>query len=543
MRDRRERLPNANSPQLLVRLLEMVGRGVRSTRGLQEALGVEGRTVNYYTQAAQWLGLMDEPDLLSPLGLELLFGASGRWVVYTRAVWSTPLAGGLLALTGGELPSADQIARAAAEVDPELAVATLQRRASAVRSLIAPVADHERPRERGEDERQLALPMAVRSTPDDPVVLPSRPGEYDPDVYRYLLGELLDNGELTLGQMRSLLDRAGAGSAPIGGYVDLALGRGDARRRERRLVVTAEAVARRGVVTTTTSVILSDPGYRSYLAEARLAQGDRHAEIRRDRVAPRYLSWDLRLFGHALRPERVEHDLERVLLDRTLESFPVGGPARSELFGLPEPFLDCWEQPGLVICLPPSLAQLQGGLAAVNRMLRAATHGPDVALPDLARRAELVHGGLMHPGEPQPRSVPDARSLRLRTIMHAPYPCLVTALLLLHRVRSDRVEVVLRHNAWEVRFAGRRLGDPLQVLDRFAVSQGWIPCRRASGGLPFRTLVPILESLEIAIGVGRHVVLAERLFHQLRSSPEEQELHARLVPLIEALEGFLEHDA
>ena len=31
--------------------------------------------------------------------------------------------------------------------------------------------------------------------------------EYDPDLYRYLLVALLDHGELTLGQVRALLDR------------------------------------------------------------------------------------------------------------------------------------------------------------------------------------------------------------------------------------------------------------------------------------------------------------------------------------------------
>ncbi len=539
MRDRRDRIPNANSPQLLLRLLEMVGRGVRSTRGLQEALGVESRTVNYYTQAGQWLGLMDEPDLLSPLGLELLYGSADRGDVYARAVWSNPIAGSLLGLSGGELPSSKQIASAAASREPDLAPSTLLRRASAVRSLIAPAAG-KRPRGPKEQARQLALPMAVRTTPEEPVALPSRLGEYDPDLYRYLLGALLDHGELSLGHLRAMLDRAGAGSAPIGGYVDLAIRRGDARRHERALVVSTEAVARRDVVTTTASVILSDPGYRDYLADARQAGTDRHAEIRKDRVASRYRPWDERLFGGPLSPETVDRDLERVLLDRTLESFPRASSPGEELFAVADPFLDVWEQPGLLISLPPMLALLQGGLASVNRMLRQAHRQPDVGLPDLSHRTSIAHGGIVHPGEPPLRSVPDSRSLRMRTVMHSPYVALVTALMLLHRVCSERVEIVLRHQEWEVRYEGKRLGSPLLVLDRFAWSRGWVPCRRPVGGLPFRTLVRVLEGLEIAIVVGRHAVLAERFFYQLRSAPEEMELHARLVPLIEALEAFLE---
>jgi hypothetical protein len=65
-------LPGANSPQTLTRLLEAAARGVRSTRALQEALGVQAQTVRAYVHAGVWLGLADAPDPfeLAPLGLE-----------------------------------------------------------------------------------------------------------------------------------------------------------------------------------------------------------------------------------------------------------------------------------------------------------------------------------------------------------------------------------------------------------------------------------------------------------------------------------------
>src|SRR5690606_1664855 len=175
-------LPNANSPQLLTRLLELVARGVRSTRGLQEALAVEPRTVQYYTRAAEWLGLLDGDGActLTPLGLEYVYAGRERprgyasavranalapavlepsggerlppprglgYVyagrerprVYASAVRANALAAAVLEQSGGErLPTLDEVQRAVARAEPTLAPATVRRRASAVRALIAP---------------------------------------------------------------------------------------------------------------------------------------------------------------------------------------------------------------------------------------------------------------------------------------------------------------------------------------------------------------------------------------------------------------------
>ncbi len=107
-------LPNANSPRLLARLLEMVARGVRSSRGLQEALGVNLRTVQYYLRAGEWLGFIEPggETRLSPLGLEYVYDVGHRRHVYSRAVWANGFVQELMAGRGADLPETIEIARA-----------------------------------------------------------------------------------------------------------------------------------------------------------------------------------------------------------------------------------------------------------------------------------------------------------------------------------------------------------------------------------------------------------------------------------------------
>lgn len=536
-------VPNANSPQLLTRLLEMVARGIRSTRGLQEALSVDPRTVQYYVRAAEWLGMVEAAGdcVLTPLGLEYVYAGRRRSQVYAAAVRANPLAAELLAASGSDrLPTLDEVQRALAAGEPDLAPATLRRRASAVRGLIAPaVGRRGRHRPRDEEHRQLDLPLTmVPSKTRLPELRGMGPREHDPDVYRYVYAALLDHGELSLGQLRALLDRAGADAVPIGGYVDLALARGDARRVGERLVTTAEGARRRELADSTGSIILSDAGYRRYLDDARAAAADRAAEIRRDQAAARYRAWDRRLFGHPLRPDTWSRDLERVLLDRPLETFPVAIPGAAGLQAVEEPFLDAADRPGVALCLPPYLAQLQGGVAAVNRMLKSARQGRDVGVPDLGHRPTLYHGGIIHPGEPLPRSVPDTRSLRLRVLMHAPYPALAVALLLLHRQRHD-LAVVRDAGGIAVRVGRVRLGDLLKMCDAFAAALGHVVCRR-SEGFGSDALVHVLEALGLGVVVGGRVVLDERFFVQLRVEAEELEVYERLLPLAQAWEAWLD---
>lgn len=540
----------ANSPQLLLRLLELIGRGVRSTRALHEALGVDPRTIQAYAQAAAWLGLLDgesEPTL-TQTGLEWVFGGRQRSQVFARAVWSNPLAAELLVSGDGRLPTIDEVAQVLRRHSPDAAPATVRRRASAVRGLLAPAVGRARPRPRSEEERQLALPLAPSPTTAGHPRLELGAGgrEYNPDVYRFLLGALLDYGELTLGQVRALLDRTGADALPIGGYIDLALGRGDAVRLQERLIVTPDAVRRRELTGTTTSIMLSDDGYRRYLADAASAtsatSAGRTAEARRDAAGARYKAWDRRLFGHPLDLTTIRRDLELVLLDRTLDSFPLATRTGFEHSPVQQPFLDGWESPGMVVATPQHLAQLQGGIAAVNRLLKTTRQSTEVALPDLTSRPAVVHGGLIHPGEPTPRSIPDARSLRLRAVMHAPVIAWVTALLLLHRHRSEALDVVHGRDGWTVRWRGDDRGPLLDAFDGFADARGWLSSRRPVRPLRAELLVSVLESLGIATVVGRHVTLAERFFQQLAAEPEEAEILARLQPLSEAIDAWIDAD-
>jgi len=535
-------LPSANSPQLVARLVEALARGVRSSRGLQETLSLQAQTVRAYLHAAQWLGFVDHDGdpVLTPLGLAYAYAGRQRAHLYARAVWSIPVAAELLVGGDGRLPELDAVQRAVARAEPDLAGATLQRKASAVRSLLAPVVGRPRPRASDEVVLQLGLPLTHAATATPPPRLgPLGGGEYDPDAYRFVLSCLLDFGELTLGHVRRLLDLAQAPELPIGGCVDMAVSRGDAARVGDRLVATADAVLRRDLVDATPSVMLSDPLYRAYLDDAVAAEHDRRAATRRDAAAPRFRAWDRRLFGHRLRPEHIAADLERVLMDRPLTAYPVAGSTRPPPAPVEEPFLDIWERPGLYVCLPPTLAQLQGGLPAVNRVLAKARRGV-VGMPDLSDRPTVHHGAILHPGEPLPRSVPDARTLRLRVLMHVPYLALLAALLWLHRLGPGTFEVKEAKQGWRVRVHRRDRGDLLAVLDRVATHRGWHPCRRVEGGLPAPILVAIAEVLGVASVVGKRLVLAERLFYQLDAEPEELEVAARLRPLAEAVAAALE---
>jgi hypothetical protein len=152
-------LPSANSPQVLTRLLEVVSRGVRTTRGLQEALGMPGPLVRAYVHAAAWLSLVDSTDPvgLSPLGLEYVYAGLRRTQVYARAVWRTPLAADLLTGAEGCLPELEAITFALQRLEPGLDATQLVRQASSIQGLIGPVAGKDRPQE--DEERQLPLPL------------------------------------------------------------------------------------------------------------------------------------------------------------------------------------------------------------------------------------------------------------------------------------------------------------------------------------------------------------------------------------------------
>ena len=98
-RERASLIPNANNPRLLLRVLSMVAAGIRRPRALAEYSRSRIRTVHYYTQACEWLGLLsfDTEVHLTERGMELAFAEPHKQMeLYGQAVWSNGFAQGLL---------------------------------------------------------------------------------------------------------------------------------------------------------------------------------------------------------------------------------------------------------------------------------------------------------------------------------------------------------------------------------------------------------------------------------------------------------------
>lgn len=531
--------PNANSPQLLTHMMETLARGIRSTRGLQESLGIDQRTVRYYLQAGRWLGLLldgSEP-LLSPDGLAYVYAGSERPRHYARLVLNHPFVQQLLSHAGGRMPTTAQVAEVMRASAPDLADATLQRRASSVRGLIAPAMEPGLVPE-ADARDQLALPLSQAPKVAAPPPLSAIGGKvFNPDIYRYIACTLMDHGELTLGHVRGLLDRAGASDVAIGPYIDLALERGDAARLEERLVVTSSMAHHRHMLDSTASIILSDAGWRAHLTSV-MSQPNEGSQVR---IKGRYRLWDRRLFGHQMSPDTLEADLHVVLRDRSLSSWPIcNGPGDLPAY-TPRAFLLAWDQPGLAVALPPALAQLWEGLSGINRRLRNARHRADaVALPTPAYRPLRVHGGALHPGETLPRSIPDLRSLRTRLVMNSPYVAMVIALMLLHRNEGSRLSIRTTGGRWELRRYRQVLGAPLEILDGFARAMAWIPSRRPHGGLNDGAFLSLLERLRLVVLTDQRALLEEGFFHSMRQEAEEGQLHPQLTHLGARLSAYLD---
>jgi hypothetical protein len=534
-------VPNANSPALLTHLLEMVSRGLRSPRTLSEALGIDQRTVRYYVQAGVWLGFLeDSPEpLLSPEGLAYVYGGKLRRARYAEAVSRQPFVLALVKRSGGaRAVIGDREVRAAiAQADPSLSPATVERRASAVRGLLAPWLEELAHPHPTSDVGQLALPLAQTPHAAREAVLTRAAGRsFSPDVYAFLLAFLLDYGELTLGHVRGLLDGAGADDVPIGAYVDLAVERGDAVRLEDRLIVTAAAIGRKDVAGNPDAIVLTDGGWRAHIARWLSDPGAAARE------PGRYRLWDQRLLGGPLRAETLERDLARVLRDRTLEAWPLAAAADAQVRSVRSPFLDVWQEPGLLLTVPPNLVHLWEGVAGVNRRLRAAKHRTDaVGAPTLALVPVVAHGGLFHPGEDLPASIPDTRTLRQHLLSRSPYPAMIAALLLAHRSEPGSVELRRERGDWWVRSRRRMIGPVLEVCDAFAVGRGWLASRRPTDMLTADALLGVLEKTGVIQRSSDQAVLDDALFLQLRSGEEVamgaalEELGRAILERVEAL--------
>ena len=555
MSERRPRhtlVPNANNVGFLTRVLELIAQGVREPRALGEVLGCEVRTVHYYSQAGDWLGLLKttKTPTLTRMGLEFVYAGRNQAQVYAEAVWGNGFVLDLMAGREGVLPDVEEIASFISGVDSEMAPTTARRRASAVRSLIEPAMRfHRSPLNLS---RQLPLDFAPTYHPGGTAtpILDLRAGMDDsPDVYRVLLSALIDHGELATGAVRAVLDASGARDASVGTYIEMACRRGDARRVDERLVVTWGAVWRREITETVVGVALSDPRYRSYLDSLLTAASEEGSSAHPSQaLRGRFAGWDRRVFGAVARPAELGRELERILLGRTLSTLPVADEAGPEVQTGVGAFLDRLHEEGLVIAFPPSLRLLLQGVSVVNKRLEAQSRiKNDVHLPEATDRRVLVHGGLFPPGQPVPRSLPDGVTLRLQCIQCIPHVAMATAVLLLHRRTGVPLDVELGSHGPVVAWEGEALDGLIHTLDRVADEQGWMTSRRLRSESGSDLLVDVLVALGIADRLAGRLVLDEGFFVRLRTEPEDQDVASRLSVLEEmvlrSLVGMVSDDS
>ncbi|MES2638856.1 MAG: hypothetical protein V4850_05220 [Myxococcota bacterium] len=531
--------PHATSPRMLTRLLEQVAAGHRRQRALGEVLGIEAPVLRSYLLAASWLGLLDLDDepVLTRAGLAYIYAGARRHQVLAATIAAHPVLGPL----GADGPiGADELARAVSAADPALAPRTVRKRALGLRRLLGPglraplrvampppadalVDPDAELHEPARAPEQLSLGFS-NDVAAPPPPLDLRAGADDnPDVYTHLLRALLDHGELDPHQVRGLLDAAGGSHCGIGGYLAMATRRGDATRVGDVLVVSAGAAARRELAESPVSVALSDPDFRRHLGE--LLAG-RPGDTRRFRL------WVSRLF----QPGTVEENLERLLFGRRLTSFPLAGNPGEPTPVYADPFLASIDRRGLVVAFPSTLGLLAGGLGMVNQLLRGARQGTIARPPNALDRRVCAHGGLLHPGEPPVRVVPDMVSLRARALKNVPAFAILVALGLLDRrgvlkLKVYGPDVLVQTTAQRP----RRLD---AVVDALGASRGWVVARSPTGP-SWALLSEIAEALGLVVTAGSFLTLDETLFRKLGTDPEHRDLLEGLEPLAEHLAARL----
>jgi len=526
----------------------LVASGEVKVDRLAKRLRIEAPELQARIRLAVWLGFFDPPRRgqdarvppLSRRGLELVYSAGKRPRVYAEALWDHPVVGPLMAFQPGEpfepVLLQDLLSARHPSIEPEL----IEQLAGSLLVIMEP-ALRQKPRRR--DRRpgtQLRLGFARPRAPVTGYRFRARPSGtpqgdcVDPAVYRAVLQALLDEGELAVAQLGRILESLGVRGTPAGPYAEMAVRRGDAQRQVQagldKLLVTPAAIHRRDLSDTVASVALSDPEYRAYLGVLQATgRGDLGAAARYGKLRARFRCFDERTFGADVSPRAMAHAASRLLEGRTLAAIPAATP-EPELGYLPRAasFLDLLQHRNLVIALPPSIDLLVGGLGAVERAL-ADTHAGRVH-PVFAQRL-LVHGGLLHPGEPLPGSLPDRVSLRLHVIERVPHLTLLVAIMLQQRVSKGRVSVRLRGDRLRLYHRRRDLGAFLQRADELMADRGWLVSRRQRGGVLEATLKDACEALGIAVQAGRCLVLQESFFRRLLAQPEDRYLHDRLLPL------------
>ncbi len=548
-RPRAALVPNANNPRLLIRLLGLVASGLRRPRVLAETLEVELRTVHYYTQAGEWLGLLETSEVLrlTERGLNVAYAPKRqRTRRFADAVWRTPFVVDVMA-GRAELPSTEELAGLIQAHDTSLSMSTARRRATAVRALLRPAIPF-RPSHRRPRGAQLRLPLQ-RGAPRVGAGLATArvdTGELpeSPDVYARLLLALLDHGELATHHIRAVLDHVGGSELPLGPYVQMALRRGDATRTVGGLTASAGAATRHQVAGDGVLVALTDPDYRTWLEDLLTPTPSPEQIARRRRLAARFRRWDLRLFGEALTPSTVRQSLDDALPGRALSSLPAAGDPGPPLRSDTGSFLSSIAADHLGIALPTTLPTLAGGVRALNPALdRQRIAAASVRLPAATSPRECVHGGLFTPGERLPRAVPDNLSLRLQALQACPALSLLGALCLLARRSGEGLVLKARAERCEVRWNASGRGDLLAVIRAFGTAQGWHVFFPPAGGLRTPELLELAGALGLIHRCRDRIVLAEGIFLTLQEEPEARLVYEGLGDLEDRLAAWFDEQS
>ena len=510
---------------LMQRVLALIGTGVRRARGLAEVLDVDPARVEAALATAEWLNLLhrDAEVMLTPPGLSVVLATTGRTRAYAAAIATHPA---VLDLAG---------AAPCPEID--LLVAHLHRhhpqatdpspRARALFRVLKPAL---RVTRRPAVPAQLGLDFTASPLPPRPGLDLGAGTEDSPFVYALVLRTLLDHGEITPAQLRAVLDDHGASTCGIGSYLAMAVRRGDAARVGETLVVTRGAVQRRALAESAVTVALSDPEVRAWLLR-RLAGGS--AGGRYEAVLRRLVP------GTTGEPPSLQRALDRLLFGRPLSTLPLAGDVGAPLPIVAEAFLEAATRRGLVVAFPSDLALLGGGLAAVNRMLRAAAvEAAAVRLPSPADRCLVVHGGLLHPREAPPRIIPDLWSLRLRAVRMVPAFVLLVTLGLLDR--RGRLRLRLRDGALQIDLRGVRSQPVTTVIERLAFSRDWVLVT-PPGGADWAAHAAIAEQLGLLTSSGDRLTLDEPFFYRLQCDAEHRDAWEGLQPFAELVDTLLPH--
>jgi hypothetical protein len=511
--------PALGNPRRLLRILDAIASGTRRTSALARRLDLESRVVRAYVAQAQWLGLLHPAsDLhLTRLGLEFVFAGTRRGQWLGAAVAAHPVLG------RSPAPDLETVAAALLDANVSLSEALARRDARAVQRLCETV---RKQKPRAATGEQMALAFGPPPVPRRPVLEP-QPGDDSLDLYAVVLRALLENGELRLSTLRGLLDEAGAADASLGGYVSLAVRRGDAERRGEALVVTVGALERADLAESVVSVALSDRDFRAWLERPDTTG----AEVRR------CARWGRRLFGE----EPPDRALTRLLFGRSLQSVPLAGEAGPPLQPGRGAFLDHVGERDLALAFPAHLSQLAEGVGWVHQVWRAVVQNPAGVRPPGPLDARLsVHGGCFAPGDPPPRNIPDMLSLRLRAVRAVPAFALLVAAGLLHRRRVLRLR--LHGTALLVELPRRRELPWPALLGRLARQRGWHLCPPQGHGV-WRAHVETAQSLGLVTMLHSGVTTVDDLFAcRLSADPEHHEMHERLQPLVDMLEAACELD-